>query len=178
MQEKIVSISKEKILKAKENPCVPIEILGDNVDILVSPANMTLGRQRKSWHWFILLATQKKKITDESLPTDKPIADIETMSSCEFLPSETGIRDFQKNMQFHVARIVTKYINELKPFEILLPNYIQHPHTAKTSQKSVFINSDLIDESENSYDGMIRIMQRVHSLAVPYNDTLMEVLKR
>ena len=77
-------------------------------------------------------------------------------------------------MQFHVARIVTKYINELKPFEILLPNYIQHPHTAKTSQKSVFINSDLIDESENSSDGMIRIMQRVHSLAVPPIDGSIE----
>ena len=169
MQEKIVSFSKEKILKAKEYPCVPIEILGDNVDILVSPANMNLDRQRKSWHWFLLLATQKR-ITDESLPTDKPIADIETMSSCEFLPSQTGIIDFQKNMQFHVARILTKYIDELKPLEILLPNYIQHPHTAKTSQKPVFINSDLIDESENSSDGMIRIMQRVHSLAVPYID--------
>ena len=60
MQEKIVLFSKEKNLKAKENPCVPIEILGDNVDILVSPANMTLDRQRKSWHWFLLLATPKK----------------------------------------------------------------------------------------------------------------------
>lgn len=77
-------------------------------------------------------------------------------------------------MQFHVGRILTKYINKLKPFEILLPNYIQHPHTAKTSQKSVFINSDLKDESENSSDGMIRIMQRVHSLAVPPIDGSIE----
>lgn len=44
----------------------------------------------------------------------------------------------------------------------------------KTSQKSVFINCDLIDESENSSDGMIRIMQRVHSLAVPIIDGTVE----
>jgi hypothetical protein len=167
IQEKVVSSLKEKMKQAKENPCIPIEVLGDNLDILVSPANMTLDRQRKSWHWFLLLATQKR-ITDKDLPTDKPVADVETISGCEFLPSKEEINDFQKNVQYHVAKILTDFIDELKPFKRLLPKYIWHPHIEKTSHKSVFINCDLIDESENSSDGMIRIMQRVHSLAVPY----------
>lgn len=80
------------------------------------------------------------------------------------------ILDFQRNLQFHVARILTNFFGELKSFEKLLPNYIPHPQFEKTSQKSVFINCDLIDERENSSDGMIRIMQRVHSLAVPFID--------
>lgn len=156
-QENVVAYLKKKMLRRKDNPCIPIKILGDNVDILVSPANMTSGRQRKSWHWFLLLATQKK--TDQELPTDKPVADIETISSYVFLPSKVEILDFQKNLQFHVARILSNFIRELKPFERLLPNYIPHPHIEKTSQKSVFINCALIDESEHSSDGMIRIMQ-------------------
>lgn len=172
-QEKVVSFSKEKIQKSKENPSPPIEILGDNVDILVSPANMTLDRQRKSWHWFLLLATQKR-LTDEDLSTDESLADVETIGSCEFIPSEAEIKEFQKNVQFHVAKILTKFIEELRQFERLLPKYIEHPYLEKTSQKSVFINCDLIDESENSSDGMIRILQRVHSLAVPYIDDNIE----
>ncbi|XP_056016938.1 uncharacterized protein LOC125674871 [Ostrea edulis] len=175
-QGKVVSFLKEKIRKTKENPSPPIEILGDNVDILVSPANMTLDRQRKSWHWFLLLATQKR-ITDKDLPTDESLADVETIDSCEFVPSEDEIEEYQKNTQFHVAKILTKYIEELRQFERLLPNNIQHPYIEKTSQKSVFINCDLIDESENSSDGMIRILQRVHSLAVPYiNENIEKVV--
>lgn len=173
IQEKVVSSLKEKMKQAKENPCIPIEVLGDNLDILVSPANMTLDRQRKSWHWFLLLATQKR-ITDKDIPADKPVADVETISGCEFLPSKEEINDFQKNVQYHVAKILTDFIDELKPLKRLLPKYIWHPHLEKTSQKSVFINCDLIDESENSSDGMIRIMQRVHSLAVPYAEENIE----
>lgn len=60
MQEKIVSFSKEKKLKAKENPCVPIKILGDNVDILVSPAYMTLDRQRNHGIGFFCWLPQKE----------------------------------------------------------------------------------------------------------------------
>lgn len=134
---------------------------------------MTSDRQRKSWHWFLLLATQKR-IIDQELPTNKPVADIETISSCVFFPSKVEILDFQRNIQFHVARILSNFIGELKSFEKLLPNYIPHPQIEKTSQKSVFINCDLIDESENSSDGMIRIMQRVHSLAVPFIDGTVE----
>ncbi|XP_056022462.1 uncharacterized protein LOC125673117 [Ostrea edulis] len=175
-QGKVVSFLKEKIRKTKENPSPPIEILGDNIDILVSPANMTLDRQRKSWHWFLLLATQKR-ITDKDLPTDESLADVETIDSCEFVPSEDEIEEYQKNTQFHVAKILTKYIEELRQFERLLPNNIQHPYIEKTSQKSVFINCDLIDESENSSDGMIRILQRVHSLAVPHiNENIEKVV--
>lgn len=172
-QENLVAYLKKKMLRRKDNPCTPIEILGDNVDILITPANMTSDRQRKSWHWFLLLATQKR-IIDQELPTNKPVADIETISSCVFFPSKVEILDFQRNIQFHVARILSNFIGELKSFEKLLPNYIPHPQIEKTSQKSVFINCDLIDESENSSDGMIRIMQRVHSLAVPFIDGTVE----
>lgn len=38
----------------------------------------------------------------------------------------------------------------------------------QTSTKSVFLNSELIDASENSSEGMIKIMQDIHKLGVPY----------
>lgn len=41
-------------------------------------------------------------------------------------------------------------------------------------QKFVFINCDLIDESENFFDGMIRIMQRVYFLVVLFIDGIVE----
>lgn len=41
-------------------------------------------------------------------------------------------------------------------------------------KKFVFINCDLIDESENFFDGMIRIMQRVYFLVVLFIDGIVE----
>lgn len=41
-------------------------------------------------------------------------------------------------------------------------------------QKFVFINCDLIDDSENFFDGMIRIMQRVYFLVVLFIDGIVE----
>lgn len=33
----------------------PFEVLGDNLDITITPSKMTMQSQRKSCHWFLLL---------------------------------------------------------------------------------------------------------------------------
>ena len=71
-------------------------------------------------------------------------------------------------MKFHIANILLKYITYLSPVAKCFPKYIEHEFMEKAKEKSVFLNCDLIDASENSSQGMIEILQRVHQLAVPH----------
>lgn len=43
----------------------PFEVLGDNLDITITPSKMTMQSQRKSCHWFLLLVKQKRVIIDD-----------------------------------------------------------------------------------------------------------------
>lgn len=47
-------------------------------------------------------------------------------------------------------------------------------------QKTLFLNCDLIDASENSSQGMIEILQKVHNIAVPHlrNEKQKDILEK
>lgn len=69
-----------------------------------------------------------------------------------------------------------KYLTCLKGFTSIIHSHIEHPYTEDASKKSMFLNMELIDASENSSDGMIQILRRVHELAVPHTEG--QVLER
>lgn len=71
--EKLMGRLKNEIKRAKLNPVKAKEVLGDNLDLLVSLGIMTSDRQRKSWHWFLVLLTQKR-ITAPDLPSTGRVA--------------------------------------------------------------------------------------------------------
>ena len=73
-------------------------------------------------------------------------------------------------MQFHVAHVLLKYIEPPSNIIGSYPEHILHPYIEMTKQKSVILNCDLIEASENSSQGMIEILQKVHTLAVPNID--------
>lgn len=58
--EKSVERLKKEIKRPKLTFVKAIEVLGDNLDLLVSPGDMPSDRQKKSWHWFLVLLTQKR----------------------------------------------------------------------------------------------------------------------
>lgn len=116
--EKSMERLKKEIKRAKLNPVKAIEVLGDNLDLLASPGDMTSDRQRKSWDWFLALLTQKR-ITAPDLPSNGRVADILHLEALNWLPSYEEILRYRKDLQIHVAKI-------LKHFEKLLPKYIPH----------------------------------------------------
>lgn len=86
----------KKIVKDAELcPVTPLKILEDNVDVMVSPANMTVERHRKSWHWFRILATQKR-VTDLSLPSCNRQNDILKLNPVTWLPNCSEIQDYMQ----------------------------------------------------------------------------------
>lgn len=119
---------------------------------------MTSDRQRKSWHRFLVLLTQKR-ITAPNLPSTGKVADILHLEASNWLPSNEDILRYHKDLQIHVAKILVKNVAALKHFEKVLPKYIPNEFIEITKQETVFFNVDLIDASENSIEGMIHILQ-------------------
>lgn len=146
----------------------PIEILGDNLDITITPSKMSLQSQRKSLHWFLVLVKEKKITFDESkVPFHAPV-DFPALKAVSWLPSSGQLNSLMSNFKFHVAHVLLHYIPFLQLHITSFPKYIEHLYMDQMRQKSVFLNCDLVDASENSSQGMIKILQRVHQLAVPH----------
>ena len=171
IKETVTSYVDARISDPFDRTHLPIEILGDNVDITISPTKMTMEKQRKSLHWFLIMAKQKRityedvHVSDAQIPP-RPIGEAQTAS---WVPSEAVIQNVESDMQYHISRILVKYIDFIKE-NINYPDCLEHKYSHLTKKKSVVLNCELVEESENSSQGMITILQKVHQLAVPHVD--------
>lgn len=151
-----------------KRPAQPIEILGDNLDITISPSKMSLQKQKKSFHWFLVLVKEKQITSEESkVPLELPM-DFPSLNAVNWIPSREKMNSLMANFRFHVASVLLKYVPYLQSHVTSFPKHIEHMYMDQVKKKSVFLNCDLIDASENSSDGMIEILQRIHELAVPH----------
>ncbi|XP_053388276.1 uncharacterized protein LOC128551443, partial [Mercenaria mercenaria] len=161
----------EECQKAK-----PIEVIGDNLDICISPAKMTMDKQRHSLHCFLTMVKQRR-VTYEDLNVQSdtcqtPILDISTH---QWIPSKQHMDSVTGNFIFHISHTRLKYVKCLEPVKESYQSYIPHKCIDITKEKSVVLNCDLIDASENSSQGMIEILQKVHELTVPHTqDTVIQ----
>lgn len=96
---------KNEIKRDKLNPVKAIEVLGDNLDLLVSPGDMTSDRQRKSWHWFLVLFTQKI-IAAPDLPSTGRVADILHLEASNWSLSNEEILKYHRDLQIHIAKML------------------------------------------------------------------------
>jgi hypothetical protein len=101
------------------------------------------------------------------VPQQQPILEIPPHT---WVPSVAQMESLEQNFIFHISKVLLKYFEFLQPVKDVYPAYIDHPYTEITKKKSVIFNCDLIDSSENSSQGMINILQKVHELAVPHSD--------
>lgn len=144
------------------------EVIGDNLDLTITPTAMTKDRQRQSIHWFLNIALQKRVESD--LPDDVPVNDVMKMPSSMFLPNETDCRTLDQNMCYHIAKVLCKYVSWLKPFNECIPECIQHKYMTELSQKSEYRVLNLLDKSENKSEDMISILQDIHDKCVARTD--------
>ncbi|KAK3082515.1 hypothetical protein FSP39_020178 [Pinctada imbricata] len=162
-----------------ENVYPPIEMLGDNLDITITPSKITSDAQRKSLHWFLVMMKQKKiTVEDFNSMQVREQRDIMTLPKENWLANLHQTGSLIDNMVHSIIHVLVKYIEFLKPLKCDIPLYIPHEFIEKTQTKSVFLNCELIEASENSASGMISIMERVHDLAVPHTRQENKVIER
>ena len=146
---------------------IPFEIIGDNFDLTISPSYMTSEKQRRSLHWFLNVGIQRRVI-GLHLPDNEPKADILTVPNADFLPTPDDLYQLESNFTFHIIKTMVKYLEFLQPYTPSVPSCIPHPYMEETSQKSKFLNCELIEKSENDSEGIIHIIQQIHKNYIPH----------
>jgi hypothetical protein len=174
-QEKKVSATLSRYLHSyyptPENPDPikkGIEILGDNFDVTITPANMTMASQRQSLHWFLTMVKERRILASESdidfMDQDTENRDILKLPTSAWIPSTEEMNSLQENLKFHISKVLVTYMDFLKPVMKCVPKYITHEYMNDTKVRSVILNCDLVEASENSSEGMITILQNVNNL--------------
>ncbi|XP_061187058.1 uncharacterized protein LOC133195217 [Saccostrea echinata] len=176
-QEKKVSATMTRYLHSyypsPENPGLldvkhGIEIIGDNLDVTITPAKMTMMSQRKSLHWFLTMVKEKRIMSDDKHPRsteeNEESRDILKLPTSAWLPSSGDLHTLIENMKFHIIKVLITFVEFLKPLQKCVPGCITHDFMDKTRKKSVILNCDLVEASENSSEGMITILQNVNKL--------------
>lgn len=159
------------ISKHSDHMKIPVprfEVIGDNLDLTISPTAMTKQRQRKSIHWFLNIALCKRVLSD--LPNDKPKADISKIPNSVFIPNVEDCASLEQDMVYHIIRILCDHIHCLKKFRSCIPDCIEHKYMNELSKESEFRVMDLLDKSENKSEDMISILQSVHKYCVAHSD--------
>ena len=163
-----------QLVKDTTSESTPIEIYGDNLDLMKNPSTMTMKRQRESLHWFLVLAAKRRVICPQ-LPNSTPKADIKEVDTIAWMPTPEDLSSYNDNLDYHIVKVLVKYLPFLRKYGSAVPEFISHPHVQETSEKSSVTNCYLIDESENSSDGMIKILKRIDADFVPsYNGATCE----
>ena len=145
------------------------QIIGDNVDITRNPSQMSKDRQRKSWHWFLLVGVANR-VTFPDLPDDGPQAEITTLENNVFIPDQHDLSGLDDNLIFHIMHVLVKYLPCFHEYESLIPSVINHPHMTETSGRSDYALLDLLDKSENKNDEMICILKHIHDNYISHTE--------
>lgn len=124
-------ISKHSSLLAQSIP--RFEVIGDNLDLTISPTSMTKERQRKSIHWFLNIALCKRVLSD--LPDECPKAEIMKVPNSVFIPNTGDCQALENDMIYHIIKILCKHVKCLKQFQASIPDCIQHPYMDEMCKK-------------------------------------------
>lgn len=159
-------ISKHSSFLAQSIP--RFEVIGDNLDLTISPTSMTKERQRKSIHWFLNIALCKRVLSD--LPDECPKAEIIKVPNSVFIPNTGDCQALENDMIYHIIKILCKHVKCLKQFQASIPDCIQHPYMDEMCKKSEYRIIDLLDKSENKSEDMISILQHIHKHCVAHSE--------
>lgn len=108
----------------------PFEVLGDNLNITITPSKITMQIQRKSCHWFLLLVKQKRvEIYDLNIPDeDYTKTDISKLPRATWIPNIDSFQSLLESFAFHIAHIILKYDSHLSQVKEQFPKHLQHKH--------------------------------------------------
>ena len=170
-QQKAATCNRHEMQSGKLTNAVvkSAQIIGDNLDISRNPSKMSKERQRKSWHWFLLVAVENR-LTFPGLADQGPQADISTLENKVFIPSAEECLNLDEHLTFHIMKVLVKYLPCFRRFETVIPKNIVHPYMDQTAKKTDFAILDLLDKSENKTEDMISILEHIHEHYIAHTD--------
>ena len=106
---------------------------GDNVDMRISPRQMTLQNRNKDHHMFQLVAF-KNRVSCNHLPDDQPNRDIDKEPFTTFLPNAHEQAKLVEEFTILIGHKWVKYVPELSWYKDYLPRCIVHKKMEETKK--------------------------------------------
>eukprot|EP00057_Strongylocentrotus_purpuratus_P018700 XP_011673174.1 PREDICTED: uncharacterized protein LOC105442605 [Strongylocentrotus purpuratus] len=133
----------------------------DNVDMVVHARHPTRDNYGKDYHMVQMIAYQNR-VTAFHLSNAPPTRSVDSVDSLEFLPTAQENLILRRDWMILAARMISQHIPALKEMMNVFPSEITHEHMAEMSKKSKVVNLGVLNENENTTDGILKIMHHMH----------------
>ena len=114
-------------------------IVGDNIDKNVSPRDMRVDNQTKSFHYFHSYAVLDR-VDLRTYSNKRPDIDVESLPLTVFLPSLNDCKKLRDNYIILASRVLVKHLSFLAPFKACVPQHIEHVHLKELTKKSDIVS--------------------------------------
>ncbi|XP_072021080.1 uncharacterized protein [Amphiura filiformis] len=145
-------------------------ITGDNIDLTITPRQVTRQNQKKSLHYFNHMAV-KNRVSSMHLPADAPLGEASSFPVTEILPNHDDNMQLRTEMSILAGRVIAEHLPRLSWIKDHLPS-LDHQYMKEMKKKSDIVHLGILMKNENSSDGIRDIMEHLHEEYVPGHGTL------
>ena len=110
-----------------------------SIDKKVHPRHQSVDTRTQSLYYFHAFATLDCVNLSSHSEIRRDVDLTEFDLQC-LLPSPEDLNKLKSNFQVHIARIITKYLQCLKPLTGVVPQHIRHVYTDEMSKRSVVVS--------------------------------------
>ncbi len=140
--EKLTMEVEEALQKHRAGMHPGFSFTGDNVDMRVSPRQLTLQNRTKDHHMFQLVAF-KNRVAGNHLPDTQPKRDISKEPFTTFLPNANEQHKLVEEFIVLIGHKWAKYIPELSWYKDHLPQHIVHEKMDETKKVTEKVSLNL-----------------------------------
>ncbi|XP_072027736.1 LOW QUALITY PROTEIN: uncharacterized protein [Amphiura filiformis] len=156
-------LQRNKLLKEKQtllsNMHPGYQLVGDNIDFTLNPRHQTTEHGKKNIHYFNFLAV-KNKVSGNEYPDDKPAGDVKSTPLSAYLPDHADNLKLREEWVILAGQIITYMIPAFEDFKSF-PDHIDHEYSHLAKQKSEVVGLGVVTESENTNDGIAKILDHL-----------------
>ena len=138
------------------------KFVGDNVDKQITVRDVRSDHQSHLLHMYSILAVRSRLPIDDLSKTGT-VSDLSSIEFKEFLPSHDDLQITKKNLIVLVGRVLTKYVESLKPLAKSVCQHIPHKYSKHMAKKSTVAILDVVTKNEACGADMIDIMKTMQS---------------
>ena len=138
----------------------PFMFWGDNLDKQRRVCDVRSTRHGALLHMYSILAGCSRT-TDPTLCQTGHVASLSSISPNSLLPTHSDFSCIKVNLVVLVARLLTQYMKDLRPFSKSVPRHIDHKYSKEMSQKSTVVVVDVLKKNEACRNDMVDIMMKM-----------------
>ena len=134
------------------------KFIGDNVDKHVGVRDVRSDNHGQLIHMYSILAV-RSRLPKGDLSRTGTVGELSKLQFRKLLPSSKEIQGTRNNLVVLVSRVLTAYVESLKPLAKSVTSHISHRYSKEMSMKSEVAVLDVLMKNEAKGADMIEIMK-------------------